>query len=59
MKITPIGIIHSPYKSRKETLLQGSSMPEAVSEVVFFKEYYEGLKEVEEFSHLIVLVSQV
>ena len=54
MKFTPIGIIHSQFKNRQEVPKQGSlSKEEATIEV--FDEYKMGLREIEEFSHLIIL----
>ena len=55
MKLKSIGIIHSPYKTRKEAPPQGRLRPEVISEIKIFKEHDEGLKDIENFSHLIVL----
>jgi len=52
-KIRPIGVIHSPYKCLSEAPYQGSGSD--VSEIEIFSEYDLGLKDVEGFSHLIVL----
>lgn len=49
MKLEPIGIVHSPYKRRKEAPPQGG---EEISEIVIFDRYERGLKDVEGFSHL-------
>jgi len=49
LKLEPIGIVHSPYKNRYEAPPQGG---EEISEIVFFDEYEEGLKDIEGFSHL-------
>lgn len=49
MKLEPIGIVHSPYKTRKEAPPQGR---EEISEIVIFDKYEKGLKDVEGFSHL-------
>jgi formylmethanofuran dehydrogenase subunit E len=49
----PIGVIHSPYKCLSEAPYQGSR--EGVSEIEIFSEYEDGLKDIEGFSHLIVL----
>lgn len=43
-RLKPIGIIHSPYRTREETPYQGA-VSEQVSEIEIFKEYEEGLKE--------------
>ena len=52
MKLKPIGIIHSPYKTRAKAPPQGKS---DVLEIEIFKEYEEGLKDIETFSHLHVI----
>ncbi len=52
MKLKPIGIIHSPYKTRAEAPPQGKS---DILELEIFKEYEEGLKDIETFSHLHVI----
>lgn len=55
MKINPIGLIRSPYKTRYEAPHQGWFKPEIISDIVVFEEYGDGLKDIEGFSHLIVL----
>ena len=56
MVLRPIGVIHSPYGEKGlEAPPQGRHRPEEVSEIEVFKEYAEGLKDVEGFSHLIIL----
>lgn len=50
-----IGIIHSPYKSKETTPIQGSFSPQGVGQVEVFPEYAEGLKDIETFSHIILL----
>jgi tRNA-Thr(GGU) m(6)t(6)A37 methyltransferase TsaA len=52
MNLKPIGIIHSPYKNRKECPPQGR---EEVCWIEIFDQYAEGLKDVDGFSHLILL----
>ncbi len=52
MRLKPIGIIHSPYKVRKECPPQGR---EEMCEIEILREYGEGLKDIEGFSHLILL----
>lgn len=51
----PIGIIHSPYKESKGTPIQpvAGSGNEAVVEI--YPDYAEGLKDIEGFSHLILI----
>jgi len=52
MQVEPIGIIHSPYKVRKESPPQGR---EEICWIEVFEQYIEGLKDIEGFSHLILL----
>ncbi|MCK4475916.1 MAG: tRNA (N6-threonylcarbamoyladenosine(37)-N6)-methyltransferase TrmO [Methanophagales archaeon] len=52
--VKQIGTIHTPYKTAKEVPYQGS-LSEDVCEIELFKEYEGGLKDIEGFSHLIVL----
>jgi tRNA-Thr(GGU) m(6)t(6)A37 methyltransferase TsaA len=52
MKLKPIGIIYSPYKDRKECPPQGR---EEICEIGILEQYAEGLKDIDGFSHLILL----
>jgi tRNA-Thr(GGU) m(6)t(6)A37 methyltransferase TsaA len=52
MQLSPIGIIHSPYKDKKDCPPQGR---EEICEIEIFGEYGEGLKDIGGFSHLILL----
>jgi tRNA-Thr(GGU) m(6)t(6)A37 methyltransferase TsaA len=52
MQLKSIGIIHSPYKDRKESPPQGR---EEICWIEVSKQYAEGLKDIEGFSHLILL----
>ena len=52
--LKPIGIIHTPYKKDEEVPYQAYKS-EDVGEIEVFKEYEEGLKDIEGFSHLIIL----
>jgi tRNA-Thr(GGU) m(6)t(6)A37 methyltransferase TsaA len=54
LELTPIGIIHSPYKNRAEAPYQGYRS-EKISQIEVFKEFEEGLQDVEGFSHIIVI----
>jgi tRNA-Thr(GGU) m(6)t(6)A37 methyltransferase TsaA len=54
LELTPIGIIHSPYKDRGEAPPQGNRS-DKISNIEVFKEFEEGLKDTEGFSHLIVI----
>ena len=52
---TPIGIIHSPFKTRKGTPIQSPHAKEAEGTVEVFPEYAEGLADLDGFSHLLLL----
>lgn len=53
--INPIGIIHSPYNSKESCPIQGAFVKESHGEIEIFPEYSEGLKDIDTFSHLIIL----
>ncbi len=53
-KVQPIGIIHSPYIDPQQVPIQGR-FSEAEGEIELFPEYEEGLKDIDGFSHLIIL----
>jgi tRNA-Thr(GGU) m(6)t(6)A37 methyltransferase TsaA len=55
LKLEPIGIIHSPYKTKEATPIQGKFSPEAIGQVEVYPEYEEGLKDIDTFSHIILL----
>src|ERR1035437_4390409 len=55
MKISPIGIIHSPFTTKEACPIQPLYSSEAVGRVEVFKEYEAGLKDVETFSHIYLL----
>ena len=50
-----IGVIHTTYKEKKETPIQGVYSPDGRGEVELFPKYISGLKDVEGFSHLILI----
>jgi formylmethanofuran dehydrogenase subunit E len=52
MQLKPIGIIHSPHKNRKECPPQGR---EEICWIEVSKQYTDGLKDIDGFSHLILL----
>jgi len=52
--VRQIGIIHTPFREMGEVPRQ-SALAEAICEVEVFKEYEEGLKDIETFSHIFVL----
>ncbi len=54
MKIKPIGIIHSPFQNKKEAPTQNYKS-KATGRVEVYKKYEKGLKDIEGFSHLILI----
>jgi tRNA-Thr(GGU) m(6)t(6)A37 methyltransferase TsaA len=55
IKYKPIGIIHSPFKEPKGTPIQPAGAKDVNGIVEIFPEYAEGLKDIEGFSHIILL----
>lgn len=54
LELVPIGVIHSPYKVKGDAPHQGRLSPTA-SEIEIFPEYADGLKDIAERAHLIIL----
>jgi len=54
LELKPIGIIHSPYETMGEAPFQGYKSEE-ISQIEVFKEFEEGLKDIEGFSHIIII----
>ncbi len=52
---TPIGIIHSPFKETKGAPIQAAAAKVAAGTVEVFPQYARGLKDVDGFSHLILV----
>jgi tRNA-Thr(GGU) m(6)t(6)A37 methyltransferase TsaA len=52
----PIGVVHSPFKLPQNVPIQSAAAKGVAGSVEVFQEYVEGLKDVEGFSHLILLV---
>ncbi len=52
---TPIGVIHSTFTDPADTPIQGVFADGARGEVEVFPEYTDGLKDIDGFSHLILL----
>jgi tRNA-Thr(GGU) m(6)t(6)A37 methyltransferase TsaA len=50
-----IGTIHTPFSTKDDTPIQGAFRPEATGSVEVLPRYAEGLKDIEGFSHLILL----
>ena len=55
IKYKPIGVIHSPFKEPKGTPIQPSGAKGISGTVEVFPKYAEGLKDVEGFSHIILI----
>jgi tRNA-Thr(GGU) m(6)t(6)A37 methyltransferase TsaA len=53
--IKPIGIIHSPYQDSKNIPIQGIFKPDEEAYIELKKEYENGLKDLDEFSHACIL----
>ena len=51
----PIGIIHTPYTQKENTPIQGCFAPNSRGTVEVYPEHSDGLKDIEEFSHLILI----
>ena len=51
----PIGIVHSPFKLPKDVPIQSTAAKGVAGSVEVFQEFMEGLKDVEGFSHLILI----
>ena len=56
-KITyrPVGIIHTKFSEKKNTPIQGIFTKDAKGKVEVFPEYAAGLKDIDGFSHLILI----
>ncbi len=56
-KITysPVGIIHSEYRQREGVPIQGALSKDSHGKVEVFPEYEKGLKDLEGFSHIILV----
>ena len=55
IKYRPIGVVHSPFKAPKGTPIQPAGAKGTSGIVEIFPEYIEGLKDIEGFSHIILL----
>ena len=54
IELRPIGIIHSPFKTKEETPIQ-PFRSEEIGKVEVFKGFEEGLEGIEGFSHIILV----
>ncbi|NIO10872.1 MAG: tRNA (N6-threonylcarbamoyladenosine(37)-N6)-methyltransferase TrmO, partial [Deltaproteobacteria bacterium] len=55
IRYKPIGIIHSPFKEPKGTPIQPPGARGFAASVEVFSEYAEGLKDLDGFSHIILI----
>jgi len=55
IKLKPIGIIHTPYKEPKGMPIQGKFEKNVKGRIEIFPQYKQGLKDIEGFSHLILI----
>jgi tRNA-Thr(GGU) m(6)t(6)A37 methyltransferase TsaA len=53
--VKPIGRIYTPYKEKHGVPIQGIFDPDSKGRVVVLKEFEPGLRDIEGFSHLILL----
>jgi len=53
--IHPIGVAHTPIKTKEEAPIQGAHRPELTGVIEVDAAYAEGLQDIEQFSHLILL----
>ena len=53
VKLKPIGIIHSPFKTIEDVLADKDK--QVIAEIEVFKEYQEGLRDIDGFSHIIIV----
>ena len=54
ISLKPIGVIHAPFKDRKETPIQPFKS-KAIGRIEVFRKYQQGLKDIEGFSHIILI----
>jgi len=52
---TPIGIVHSPHRRPRGTPIQPATAAGVPGTVEVFEEYREGLRDLEGFSHIVLL----
>ena len=51
----PIGVVHSPFKVPQDVPIQSVAAEGVIGSVEVAREYVEGLRDVEGFSHLILI----
>ncbi|NHQ59404.1 tRNA (N6-threonylcarbamoyladenosine(37)-N6)-methyltransferase TrmO [Chlorobium sp. BLA1] len=55
MEIEPIGIIHTPFESKKECPMQTVYASDSPGRIEIFMNFEAGLKDIETFSHIYLL----
>ncbi|RLF33244.1 MAG: tRNA (N6-threonylcarbamoyladenosine(37)-N6)-methyltransferase TrmO [Thermoplasmata archaeon] len=55
IKYKPIGVIHSPFKTPQGTPIQPPAAKGVKGKVELFPQYIEGLKDLQGFSHIILI----
>jgi len=55
MQVTQIGVIHTPFREQKGTPIQPRKGKGVTAKIEVFDEYVDGLKDLDGFSHIIIL----
>ncbi len=55
MEMEPIGIIHSPFKTKQDCPIQPVFAQNARGKIEIFKKYQDGLKDIDLFTHIYIL----
>lgn len=55
IKLKPVGVIHTPFKTIENMPVQPSAGREVTGEIEIYPEYAEGLSDIEGFSHLYII----
>jgi len=55
IRYRPIGVVHSPFKEPRGTPIQPAAARDVEGTVEVFPEYADGLKDIEGFSHIILV----
>ncbi len=53
--LAPIGVIRTPFKTKDDAPIQGTLGPDARGTAEVFPDFEDGLKDIETFTHLILL----
>lgn len=53
LKLRPIGLIHTPLKTKEDAIKAKGK--ETIGQIEVFKEYQDGLRDIEGFSHIIIV----